>query len=106
VRKELTLLGLALLGAIIVVAAAETAAKFRPKDGFVPTKEVAVRIAVAVWEPIYGAERIASQKPYVARLTNGIWIVQGSLSAGALGGVAEAHISKEDGRIISVIHGQ
>ena len=27
-------------------------------DGFVPTKEVAIEIAVAVWKPIYGEKEI------------------------------------------------
>jgi len=104
--QKLTLLGLTVLGAILISAAAEKSAAFRPKDGFVPNKEVAVKIAVAVWEPIYGSERIAAEKPYEARLTNGVWIVHGSLAAGALVGVAEAQISKDDGRILGVRHGQ
>ena len=97
---------LAAAGVVVAAVAAETGA-FKPKDGFVPTKEVAIKIAVAVWEPIYGAEHIAAEKPYQARLANGVWIVEGSLPQGPIaGGVAEARISKDDGRILSVSHGQ
>ena len=80
---------------------------FKPKEGFVPTKDVAIKIAVAVWEPIYGVERIPSEKPYHARLTKGTWIVTGSLPQKITkGGVAEARISKDDGTILGVIHGK
>jgi hypothetical protein len=77
-----------------------------PEDGYVPTKDVAIKVAVAVWEPIYGADKIADEKPYRATLTEGVWTVKGSLPKGAKGGVALAEISKEDGRIIRVSHGK
>ncbi len=78
---------------------------FVPEDGYVPTKDVAIKIAVAVWEPIYGADKIADEKPYRATLTEGVWTVEGSLHT-TKGGVALAEISKEDGRIIRVSHGK
>lgn len=31
----------------------------KPKEGFVPDAKTATRVAVAVWEPIYGEEHIA-----------------------------------------------
>jgi hypothetical protein len=100
-------IALAAVGVAIAAVAAETGAfSFKPKDGFVPTREVAIKIAVAVWEPIYGAEQIAGERPYQARLTNGVWIVEGSLPRGTIGGVAEVEISKDDGRILRVSHGQ
>ncbi len=87
--------------------AAETAKRnIKPKDGYVPDAKTAITIAVAVWEPIFGADKIAAEKPYRARLTNGTWIVEGSLTRGWLGGVAIAEIAKDDGRIVRVGHGQ
>ena len=77
-----------------------------PEDGYVPTKEVAIKIAVAVWEPIYGVDKVADEKPYRATLTEGVWTVEGSLPEGMKGGVALAEISKKDGRIIRVCHGK
>jgi hypothetical protein len=79
---------------------------FVPPDGYVPNADVAIKIAVAVWEPIYGAEHIAKEKPFRAVLKDGVWTVQGSLPKGMKGGVALAEISKADGRIIRVIHGK
>lgn len=84
----------------------------KPKDRFVPDAKTATRIAVAVWEPIYGEAQIAAEKPYIARLgTNGVWTVEGSLPKGVLGsavkgGVAVAEISKSDGKILRVSHGK
>lgn len=79
---------------------------FKPKHGYVPDAKVAIKIAVAVWEAIYGEEKIAREKPYRARLTNGVWTVEGSLPAGSVGGVAIAEIAKDDGKILRVIHEQ
>lgn len=78
-----------------------------PKDGYVPDEKTAIKIAVAIWEPIYGEKQIADEKPYQARLdANGIWTVEGSLPEGWVGGVAIAEIAKDDGRILNVIHGK
>ena len=79
---------------------------FMPKNGFVPDAKTAIKIAVAVWESIYGEAKIAGEKPYQAELTNGIWTVRGSHPAGTPGGAAIAEISKDDGRIVRVIHEQ
>jgi hypothetical protein len=84
---------------------------FKPASGYVPDEETAIRIAVAVWTPIYGKEKIANEKPYKAILKDQIWYVSGSLpeaKAGEIivGGVAEAEINKSDGRIIRISHGK
>jgi hypothetical protein len=76
-----------------------------PKDGFVPDKITAIKIAIAVWLPIYG-KTIYKEKPYSAELKNGVWFVQGSLPKGSVGGVAEIAIQKSDGKILGVIHGK
>lgn len=78
----------------------------KPKDGYVPDAKTAIRIAVAIWEPIYGEERVARQKPYKARLTKGVWTVEGSLPGLVPGGTAVAEIVKEDGRILKASHGR
>lgn len=75
-----------------------------PPRGFVPDSKTAIRIAVAVWSPIYGEKQIQREKPYEANLKNGVWQVEGSLQKKHEGGVAYARISKRDGRILSVIH--
>jgi hypothetical protein len=77
-----------------------------PRDGFVPDKETAIKIAEAVWTPIYGEAKIKNEKPFHITLLNGVWIVEGSLPEGFVGGVAFAEIAKNDGRIIRVSHGK
>ena len=85
---------------------------YKPPGGYVADAETAIKIAVAVWEPIYGRENIALQKPYKARLVGDVWIVEGSLPESpsgrvlVLGGVALAEISKDDGRVLRVSHGK
>jgi hypothetical protein len=78
---------------------------FIPPDGFVPNKNTAVKIAEAVWLPVYG-RKILSQKPYRAKLTDeGIWIVSGTLKGiFTLGGTAYIEIDKQTGTIIKMIH--
>ena len=89
------------------VTAADQKDNYKPEAGYVPDEKTAIQIAVAIWVPIYGAEKIASEKPYHAKLNNGVWIVEGSLPEGMLlGGVAIAEISKKDGRILRVSHGK
>ncbi|MGJ4901408.1 NTF2 fold immunity protein [Bradyrhizobium sp. HKCCYLS2058] len=81
---------------------------FPPKE-FVADADTAIAIARAVLIPIYGAEAIQREEPLTARRQGGTWIVEGTLCGGApncLGGVAELHLSAQDGRIIYVIHGQ
>ncbi|BBA33261.1 uncharacterized protein sS8_1301 [Methylocaldum marinum] len=88
------------------VAYSQPPHNFKPAQGYVPDAGTAIKIAIAVWEPIYGQEQISQQKPYKAALVNGIWIVEGSLQTNTLGGVAVAEIAKDDGRILRVSHGQ
>jgi len=90
----------------MVHAAGDAKNSYKPKDGYVPDAQTAIAIAVAAWNPIFGKDQIAKEKPYKARLSKGIWTVEGSLPEGTPGGVAEAKISKDDGRILRVIHGQ
>jgi hypothetical protein len=81
---------------------------YKPIAGYVPNAATAIRIAVAVWTPIYGEKKIAAQAPYSAELIEGVWHVTGSLRSGGknvLGGTAVAEIAKEDGKVIRVSHG-
>jgi hypothetical protein len=76
-----------------------------PPNGFVPDSVTAVRVAVAIWTPIYGEKQIALEKPYHAELRGGVWTVVGHLPAGHVGGVAIAEISKSDARVLRISHG-
>jgi hypothetical protein len=95
-----------LLTSALAVASAQPRHNFIPEQGLVPTPEVAIRIAVAVWEPIYGSSNIERQKPFKAVLKDGVWYVEGSLPSNFAGGVAEAEIAQQDGKILRVSHGK
>ena len=84
---------------------AEDVAETKRDTDLVPNAETAIKIAIAVWLPIYG-DRIYDEKPFHAELKNGIWFVYGTLKSGYKGGVAEAKIRKIDGLILEVIHGK
>jgi hypothetical protein len=72
-------------------------------NGFVPNQETAIKIAEAIWLPIYGKE-IYSKKPFKVTLQNdSIWIVEGTLNRGK-GGVPYIEIQKKDCKILKVIH--
>jgi hypothetical protein len=102
------LIAASLLSASLVASAQpSTPHNVLPAQGYVPDAETAIRIAVAVWTPIYGAAKIETEKPYRATLHEGVWLVEGTLpSEHHRGGVAVAEISKKDGRILRVSHGK
>lgn len=77
-----------------------------PAKGYVPDEITAIRIAEAVWLPIYG-DAIYKNRPFFARLVDDkVWIVEGTLESGMLGGVPYAEIQKKDGKILIVTHSQ
>lgn len=77
-----------------------------PKDGYVPNQETAIKIAEAIWLPIYGDD-VEKSKPFVAHLTSsGIWIVEGTLPPGYLGGIPYIEIRRSDCKILKVTHGK
>src|SRR5215471_13748030 len=100
-KNILTLCAIALILVIMTASQAQgdASSSWRPPNGFVPDKETAVRIAEAVWIPIFGAAKIETEKPFAASLSNNVWTVTGSLLKGQPGGVASAEISKETGCI-------
>jgi hypothetical protein len=82
-----------------------------PKEGFVPTADVAITIAEAVLVPVYGKDVIHSERPFHAALKGDLWIVSGTVPCegaprGAVcpGGNAEVRISKKTGRIVYMMH--
>ncbi|MBN8705177.1 MAG: hypothetical protein J0L62_04840 [Bacteroidetes bacterium] len=73
-----------------------------PEDGFVPNEETAVKIAEAVWFPIYG-EKINENKPFQAILVKGVWQVTGTIHT-SKGGAPYAEIQKNDCKILIITH--
>jgi hypothetical protein len=57
--------------------------------------------------PIYGEEKVLSERPFRASLSGGVWTIEGTLPAGrSAGGVALVKLAKRDARVIQVIHGK
>ena len=79
---------------------------YQPPEGVVPDEQTAISIAVAVWSPIYGKDKIAKQKPYQVSLVDGYWYVSGSSATPKIHGIAKIVIEKADGRIIDISHGK
>jgi len=76
-----------------------------PKEGFVPDEKTAIKIAEAVWFPIYG-DKIYNGMPFIAMLmNNNVWRVFGILPPGWNGSCPFAEIRKSDGKIIQVFFG-
>jgi hypothetical protein len=94
------------LAGMMTLASLQAETAYKPPTGFVPDPQTAVAIAMAVWKPIYGEKAIRGKRPYKATLQNGVWSVIGSLPKGVKGGVPEAKIAQDDGRILYVSHGK
>lgn len=88
------------------------------KFDYVPNSDTAIRIAEAIWLPIYG-QAIYKRKPFKATLVgDSIWYVTGSLQKSGYhinesgdtifqavrGGVPCALIDKKSGCVIKVYH--
>lgn len=69
----------------------------------VPNANTAIKIAEAIWLPIYG-ENIYNKKPFVAKLNkNDVWVVVGTVHS-LKGGAPYIEIQKHDGKILRVYH--
>jgi hypothetical protein len=83
---------------------------FRPKEGFVPNAETAVKVAEAVLIPVYGEKRILDERPFKAKLSGDVWTVEGTVpcdgppGVSCPGGAAEVRISKTSGQILFMMH--
>jgi hypothetical protein len=82
------------------------------KNGYVPDADTAIKVGEAVLIPVYGEQRILSERPFKAILQGDVWTVAGTLHCGpdpahddqCKGGTAEVKISKSSGRILHMIH--
>jgi len=90
---------------LIVSFSFMTAPDNKIEEDYVPDKKTAIKIAEAIWLPIYG-EDIYKMEPFKAKLIdeNKTWLVRGSLPKNSLGGVPIIEIRKSDCKIIRVTH--
>ncbi len=73
-----------------------------PSRGVVPDEITAVKVAEAIFLPIYGEEEVSRYRPYEATLKDGIWTVYGTLKPSARGGTPTMTLQKNDGRVLDV----
>ena len=84
--------------------------EYIPPNGYVPDENTALKIAEAIWLPLYGKE-IYDEKPFTVELKDSlIWIVQGTLVQrppyNIRGGVAYIEIQKSNCKILKVGQGR
>src|SRR4030095_15160372 len=65
---------------------------------YVPDAATAIKTTIAFWEPIYGRDNVARNRPFRAKLKNGIWIVDGSLPKERVDRLPVTKIDQKDGR--------
>lgn len=92
--------------AILLFAAVSVAIVCQARTQPVPDEASAIQIAEKVLLPIYGRKQIESERPFTARLNGNVWMVNGNLPKGRVGGVAEVKIDKRNGRVLRIIHGK
>ena len=85
--------------------------RVRLAGGLISNEATAVKMAEPELLRVYGASVIASERPLTAYLWGEIWVVSGTLHCGkgpnsthCVGGVATAHLSKSDGRVVEIFH--
>jgi len=85
----------------------------KPRYALVPDATTAVKIAEAVLIPVYGEQKVLSERPFTAHLDGDVWTISGTLHCSdgkggltthCVGGAAEVKLSKIDGRILNLIH--
>ena len=104
-KRLVGLSGLAI--GLVVSSYAYGGTSYVPPNGFVPDAATAIRVAESILVPIYGEEKVLSERPFRASLSGGVWTIEGTLPAGrSAGGVALVKLAKRDARVIQVIHGK
>ena len=71
-----------------------------PKEGLVPDKETAIKIAEAVLFRLYGEGSIMGQRPYVVKEDDYIWWITGTLPKDTFGIVFKIGISKHTAAVL------
>ena len=75
-----------------------------PKEGLVPDKETAIKIAEVILFRLYGEEDIITQKPYKVKEDDDIWWISGTLKENELGSAFNIAISKQTGAVLHLEH--
>jgi len=73
-------------------------------DTLIKNKQALIKYAEPILFKTYSKEKILGEKPYVISLKKGIWIMEGTLPDGYLGGTFHIEIKANDGNVIRIIH--
>jgi len=76
-----------------------------PKEGLVPDKETAIKIAEVVLFRLYGEDCIKLQRPYVVKEDDYIWWISGTMPKDSFGVVFKIGISKQTAAILHLTVG-
>jgi len=104
------IIAISVLAVLVAIAYSQQVPFYRPKEGFVPNAETAVKVGEAVLMPVYGEKRIVGERPFKAALQGDVWTVEGTLHCGGPpgttcpGGTAVVKISKTSGQILFMMH--
>jgi len=71
-----------------------------PKEGFVPDRETAIKIAEVVLFRLLGERTIVNQRPYIVKEDDGIWWISGTVREGEFGVAFKIGISKHTAAIV------
>jgi hypothetical protein len=71
-----------------------------PKEGLVPDKDTAIKVAEVILFRLYGERNITAQKPYVVTKDENIWWVCGTLKEGLLGSSFKIAISQQTAAVL------
>ena len=71
-----------------------------PKEGLVPDKETAIKIAEVVLFRLYGEQDIIRQRPYTVKKEDYIWWISGTLPKDTYGTVFNIGISQHTAAIL------
>jgi hypothetical protein len=75
-----------------------------PANGAIPDQATALRVAEAILEAAYGKIEIARGEPFTATLKGDVWVVQGTIPAGWVGGAGYVEIEKSKGCVVQIGH--
>ncbi len=102
-------------GSVLTVVVLGTSLSLGPSHRPPRGADTAINVAEAVLVPVYGKEKIESERPFTAKLKGEVWTATGTLhcpdgeggtTTSCVGGVAIVEIPKLDGRILSMVHGK
>jgi hypothetical protein len=75
-----------------------------PKEGLVPDKETAIKIAEVVLFRLYTEPEITWQRPYSVKLEKDVWFISGTMPHDMMGSVFKIAISKQTGEVLHLEH--